>query len=439
MRRPNQHAAALVSKSAGFTLIEVLVSLAIMIIAFTGVLALIDASARVNKSEIDLSDTQQAVRGAFNSVLTLARESGSGGFAYSAAVIPVADNVTAAQSTNLIRDDTGAFVPVRPGTDVFAVRGVLTTTVSGMNTGAIPIPGGPPISYDPSTNLIQIPLLSAAGGALGTAASGNFSSSTSDPIIAALTSPTISATNKRFYILDDVTTASYSVFALHSPADCYFQSVKQANCSGSVDAVVFTGFPGPTDTAAARFDLSPASPPTLASATLGGVAEELVFFVRDDTTNPTNPHPTLMQGEMVDADATGPKYRLSPVAEDVEDLQVAYFIAPSADQPYNPIEDRSAAGADGWVPNAAAETLPNPSTFQDAFGASLLKGLRIAVVAKSANPDPTARGNRYALGTVDATGPSVENSGLAINTAVSTTIPYRRRLINIAFDLRNYN
>jgi prepilin-type N-terminal cleavage/methylation domain-containing protein len=432
----------------GFTLIEVLVSLAIIIVVFTGVLALIDNSARVNKSEIDTSDTQQAVRASFNQMLTFAREGASGGLAYTRAIVPLFDNATAG---NFITDNNGTAQPIRPGTDAFIVRGVLTTTVSGLNT--IAVQGGPPIGFDPSNPTqptISIAFQPAVTDALhqvgnyNTVATGyNFSGPT-DPIVAALTDPTIGANNKRFYVVSDPSTDTYSVFALHAKASCYAAGVVQAQCTSATDTLIFTGFRADQDAAAARFNLDPNNPPPLQFAALGGVAEEYVYFVRDSAD-----HPTLMLGRLVDVVGGIPHYRLEPVAEDIEDLQVSYFVAPTANQAYTAAENRASTGADLWVPNVSGEALPDPTTFLDPLAPyatdilkrrANLKGIRIAVVAKSANPDPTARGSRYAFGTLDSNNkPTVENSGATVNTAVSTTVPYRRRVINIAFDLRNYN
>jgi prepilin-type N-terminal cleavage/methylation domain-containing protein len=436
-------------RQSGFTLIEVLVSLVIIAVIFTGVLALIDRSARVNKSELDTSDAQQAVRASFNQMLTFAREGASGGISYTRAIVPLFDNAPAG---NFINDDNGTAQPIRPGTDAFLVRGVLTTTVSGLNT--IAVAGGPPIGFDPSASptqpTISVAFQPAVTDALhqisnfNTLATGyNFSGPT-DPIVVALTDSTIGATNKRFYVVSDPSTGTYSAFALRRPASCYSGGVVQAQCTSATDTLIFTGYRADADNAAGRFDLDSNNPPDMQFAALGGVAEEYVYFIRDSAS-----HPTLMQGRLVDMAGGIPRYHMEPVSEDIEDLQVSYYVTPTANQAYTAAENRTAPGADFWVPNVSGETMPDPQTFVDPLApyatdalkrTANLKGIRIAVVAKSANPDPSARGSRYAFGTLDGSGqPTIENSGATINTAVSTTIPYRRRVIDVSFDLRNYN
>lgn len=109
---------------AGFTLVELLVSLAVTAVLILGVLATFDFSARMNRVQMHVADMQQSLRVAQNEVVRLSRMAGRG-------VLPA--NL-AIQVTNNVAAGT-TLVPSKPtteileGTDVVRVRGVINSTV----------------------------------------------------------------------------------------------------------------------------------------------------------------------------------------------------------------------------------------------------------------------------------------------------------------------
>ena len=72
--RARAHASA-----GGFTLIEMIVVVLLLSVAMLGILAVFDASARINKSEQDVADAQGAVRYGVYQMTRAIRMAGSGG------------------------------------------------------------------------------------------------------------------------------------------------------------------------------------------------------------------------------------------------------------------------------------------------------------------------------------------------------------------------
>lgn len=109
------------SRDAGFTLVELLVSLAVTAVLILGVLATFDLSSRVNRVQMSVADLQQSMRVAQNEVVRLARMAGRGGLPANQAVL-LTNNV--ASGTKL--DSTMAASEVLEGTDIIRVRGVIS-------------------------------------------------------------------------------------------------------------------------------------------------------------------------------------------------------------------------------------------------------------------------------------------------------------------------
>ena len=125
--------------AAGFTLVEMIVVVLLLSVAMLGILAVFDASARINKSETDVADAQGAVRYGVYQMTRAIRMAGSGGLFVSQAVLnyrdpqlsgitvvnAIADSYDNVGNGTTVTDLQGRAVPVRPGTDMIEVRGVL--------------------------------------------------------------------------------------------------------------------------------------------------------------------------------------------------------------------------------------------------------------------------------------------------------------------------
>lgn len=106
---------------AGFTLVELLVSLAVTAVLILGVLATFDLSSRVNRVQMSVADLQQSMRVAQNEVVRLARMTGRGGLPANQALL-LTNNV--ASGAKLV--STMAATEILEDTDVVRVRGVIS-------------------------------------------------------------------------------------------------------------------------------------------------------------------------------------------------------------------------------------------------------------------------------------------------------------------------
>jgi len=112
------------SSQAGFTLVELLVSLAVTAVLILGILATFDLNNRVTHVQTNIADMQQSLRVAQDDMLRLARMAGRGGLPANMAVA-VTNNVAA--NTNLVTAVTST--RILEGTDVIRLRGVFNSSV----------------------------------------------------------------------------------------------------------------------------------------------------------------------------------------------------------------------------------------------------------------------------------------------------------------------
>jgi prepilin-type N-terminal cleavage/methylation domain-containing protein len=444
----------------GFTLVEMIIVVFLLAVAMLGILAVFDASARINKSESEVADAQGSVRFGIYQMTRAIRMAGTGGLFVTQAVLNAPDpnltgagkgmtlgsvngydNVTSATVTNLV----GTNFPVRDGTDMIEVRGVINSPLLGFDrttangcgvcTGVSPLtaktkPGddliGTHVNDDP-----QRPQFAAIDAF--TAGAVNFPMyvivSQNDSIHAAYPAP--SAQNpspvphypQPIYNVASLTTA---------PTLAGSQTFGNINFGDAV-AVQFNGeLPATNGTAAT---------PLTNWLRHAGVLEDLVFFI--DNTDPN--HPALAQGTR-----RGLAFDVVTLADDVEDMQIAYGVDTDANDQINrtvaasgadPDENVSTVvGQDEWVPNLPGDTVPasvathftvsdfvtNSGTADPAIHFPRLHAVMVSLVAKSKNSDPTYRAPN-ALGFV------IMNS---VQTPVSGQ--FRRRIQTIKINLRNY-
>ncbi|HEY6060820.1 MAG TPA: PilW family protein [Gemmatimonadales bacterium] len=461
----------------GFTLVEMIVVVFLLALAMLGILAVFDASARVNKSEQDVADAQGAVRYGVYQMTRAIRMSGSGGLFLTQAVLNAPDaqlagitlpsgtydNVpTGTKVTSLSGD-----VNVRPGTDMIEVRGVLNSplvafapaglgggdgcgtcdgastslnVIASGNTGAGFEPrsrglGGNPGAHHQDT---MYPIIDAFTAGASNAApmfvlvasSSNIHTGCSDPL-----------TGARAYIQP-----LYNVGVITAPT--------RLVASNTFGAVNFT------DAVAKELNNeNPAdggiSPHALPNNARAGILEDLLFFI--DNTDPN--HPALAQGTR-----RGAAFDVVTLADDVEDMQIAYGVDANGD---NAVRRTTVPGGtdtdvnvsnqqngDEWRPNVPGETRytaidfqsdPAPGTFPHTGPAPAahcprLHGVMISLVAKSRDPDPTYKAP-VALGV------RVMNSPVTINSPYPDTAQYpglpgeshfRRRVQMLKINLRNY-
>lgn len=475
--------------SAGFTLIEMIIVVFLLALAMLGILAVFDASARINKSEQDVADAQGAVRYGVYQMTRVIRMAGAGGLFVTQAVLNRPDpqlagitigstngydNVTGASVTNLGATN----VPVRNGTDIANVRGVFFSPLFGFDlssgcgpcsnaSGCGPCIGSAPVIVDAVTADPEIgqhfnddaanrPQFAAVDAYTAAASGGNpmlvIVVAGNDEVHAGCSTPFGPQRNSQ---------ATYNVGTLTAPT-----TLVSTGSFGNVDfsAGVALQFDNenPQDNGAALSGPGHQYPQAFNNVRRAGILDDVIFFI--DNTDPL--HPALAQGIR-----RGSQFDIVTLAEDVEDMQIAYGadILPAGAPPGDGAVTRQApvtatdtdtnystlAGGDEWVPNVPGETTPYTTlqfqsdaaagTFPHAGGQPAahcprLHGVMITLVAKSRDPDPTYKGPAsWGFRVMNTPG---SGSPFVPDTAVYTTGPtdphFRRRVQTLRINLRNY-
>jgi len=470
---------------AGFTLVEMIVVVLLLSIAMLGILAVFDASARINKSETDVADAQGAVRYGIYQMTSAIRMAGSGGLFVTQAILnhrdpqlpginltnsPDADSFDNVLTGTTVTNLQGTAVPVRPGTDMIEVRGVLSS---------------PLLAFDDSpANGCQSATTACVGAVvLDVVSTTNLGHVNNDPAqrpqFAAIDAYTAGATttNPMMVLVASNIDIHSGCSGVNGPQR-YPQPLYNVGVITQPTQLVLNQSFGTVDFGytAAGFQVIEydTEDPLISALTSGynfpsgiknplrtaGVLDDLLFFI--DNTDPV--HPGLAQGTR-----RGAAFDVVRIADDVEDMQIAYGVdllgngAIIRYSPPNPPTDpdpnvSTAPNDDDWVPNVTGEQILTPDQFQqDPLAASqnppfphggpqpaahcpLLHGVMISLVAKGHDPDPTykADGSRGFL---------VMNSPVSINppypdVAVYPTPPiephYRRRIQTLKINLRNY-
>jgi prepilin-type N-terminal cleavage/methylation domain-containing protein len=451
-------------RAAGFTLVEMIVVVFLLAIAMLGLLAVFDASTRINKSEQEVADAQGSVRYGIYQMTRVIRMAGAGGLYVTQAVLvgPDADlpgitappdgdydNVLGGQVTNL----AGAAVPIRPGTDVIEVRGVILSPLVGFDlaSGCGGCTGNAAVTVKPVTLIQHVnddaanrPQFSAIDSFTGGASAQNpmYVLVAGNDDVHAACSDAVPGGAQRY------PQPTYNVGVLKAPT-----SLVASGTFGNVD---FSDTRGREFATEDPGDAS-ADPSPIDNLRRAGILDDIVFFI--DNTDPY--HPVLAQGIR-----RGNRFDVVTIADDVEDMQVAYGVdgrygsdgvgldnavgrvVPVAGADTDPTASTQADG-DEWAPNVQDEIMyvtsdfqsqPQPVSWPHAGGVAhcpTLHGVMISLVAKSRDPDPTYR----AAGGASVLGIRTMNS--PPDTSLYPSPPesprYRRRIQTLKINLRNYS
>lgn len=127
------------TSTKGFTLVEALASLAVMVLISGGVLALATATNRIADTQFAQADLQQTARAAWSDMIRHLRMLGRGGLPATDAVHTWPDGLAVGVRTD-VQPNTGLFPgapdrgpDVLPYTDVLTVRGVFETPIYQIN------------------------------------------------------------------------------------------------------------------------------------------------------------------------------------------------------------------------------------------------------------------------------------------------------------------
>ena len=450
-------------RESGFTLVEMIVVTMLLAIAMVGLLAVFDASARINKNETDVADAQGAVRYGIYQMTRVIRMAGAGGLYVTQAILNHNDRglpgilPAGASYDNVagvtVTDTAGKVWPVRAGTDMIEVRGVILSPLIGFDqqtgcngcTGsqslnALPIVGNLLIGQHVNDDATNRPQFAAIDAYTATAAA--------EPMLV---------------IVEDGNTDLHTGCSDPNPDGVtrYPQALYNVGVISAQTQLVGSQTFGPVDfggTIGPRFNTELPSTtglgePAQAIAKIrrAGILDDFVFFITTDPAiDPNGLHPFLAQ-----ATRRGDAFEVVRLAEDVEDMQVAYgidgitgavpdnaitVIPPVAAGPNVDPNVSTAADGDEWVPNVTPEAAPADTDFQQqqpyvaghgggsfANHCPRLHGVMISLLAKAKDPDPTYRGP----------------SGQGVQIMNSTAAPlgpgtYRRRVQTLKVNLRNY-
>jgi prepilin-type N-terminal cleavage/methylation domain-containing protein len=447
------------ARTRGFSLVESLVTLAIVTILMVGLFTMLEHAGTISKQETNVADAQASGRSALYEVSKIVREARIGQLYYGNAILPYLDNALAG---NTLTDATGTPHRIREGTDSIEVRGAFynnpySFTVTNITCNNVACDSTNAnvmrIQIDQTCNLVpNITQISnyPAGGL---------------PVLASRTKPFYFAVATT--ALQPVTVGGntykvplYYVGRVDAVGNWYTNIVGDPLASPPI-LPSFSFYMDGLDVNAQKM-LASSTLSTMKNPYSGAVIDDVIFFVDDgipDAGTTNYSHPYLAQAILDPSTGT---YDIQPIAGDVEDFQIAYGIdsrgiavGSPRDRGVSPsVIDVTSAGADEWVMNASGEALTdmNPQTgppvTYDAFidssipstnndpklATPALKAVLLAVVVKSVDPDIGYSGAGY-------DGIQLFNS-VKSTTSVSLKVtpqrPYRRRVQQMAVSLRNY-
>ncbi len=469
--------------SRGFTLIEMIVVVFLLALAMLGLLSAFDASARINKNEQDVADAQSAVRYGVFQMTRAIRMAGSGGLYVTQAVLNHADpqlpgitvvNSVDANSYDNVEDGTkvtslngslnvNGDIPVRPGTDMIEVRGVINSPLLGFDqaSGCLPCDPSAGCATCVGTRTVSAPLITRLGHVNDDAGD----TTNQRPQFSQIDAYTAGVGANPMLVIvsfnDDIHTgcsqqigslmyptypqAPYNVGTITSPTSLVAsQSFGTVNFSDPI-AAQFSNTEMPAD------DGALVASQTMTNVRHAGILDDLIYFI--DNSDPR--HPALAQGTR-----RGNSFDVVTLADDVEDMQIAYGVDTDGNSAINrltafpptgadpELNVSNQAGGDEWVPNAPGAD--NPIThdarpyaasdfIEQANRCPRLHAVMISLVAKSHDPDPTYKAPS-ALGLVTM------NSPVTIAPPYPDTAQYpapgvktfRRRVQTLKINLRNY-
>jgi prepilin-type N-terminal cleavage/methylation domain-containing protein len=478
----------------GFSLLELLVSLVIMVVVILAMLTLFDRSSQMTKVENSVTDVQQNVRYGSYQLVRDVRMAGAGGIPASTSdgvtihQLGVSLNVGSSTVLNVAKylsnninstNGDGQFLGtthhIRAGTDILHVRGVVDEPVYDLGSSSLVISGATAtLTIQPCTKFTDS------------------------------TTPTTDACYP--YGKNDMSFFPAGV----SPQPVVGSLFTVSDAIGDVgialvsDASAVTGAKGTVATL--TLDLTNVYAvslnkggtfPGITTPTRGGILNDKIYFIDDGTAQgatcttakanlvPGPCHPQLVLATWVNGGANQfDNATITPIADDIEDLQVAYGMdfynmnctgsaptvacsgsagatvnSPAATQDsslsittastfasivngattnVDPSESATTLDSDEWIWNVGAshpvpgggQVEPTGGTFDWTTDLSLLRAVEVSVVGKGTNPDPKFK----SLGAFSW--PMMDS--LATFVSADNGLAYHRRQTTIRINLRNY-
>lgn len=418
---------------AAFTLIELMVALAVTMVVMLGVLAMFDLSNKLSRVQTHITDMQQSLRMAQYDMVRMARMAGRGGLsaALPGQALPLGTGISIRSNVpdgeHLLAADTSS-PEVLAGSDVLTLRGAFATPVYQVDytkaTFSVTGPGAPAPNDATGGSLLVCKKLEAGLEQDLSALEGLIQQAAAD------------ATKARKEALLLVSPASDTIYAVVQldPAGSSILASSPLCLPGS--AAVSVRFNSDrTDSLVTRYrTLYPAPvagnlPGGLTKVAYFSLLEEHRFYIRKDhaiegdaTSELT---PVLSRARVypgTDLPYGGDAANLrQDVADGILDLQLALGFDVNGDEQL--VEDAAAPESDEWLGNAAGE---DPIT-------GSLKALRISTLARTRRPD-----NKFAapdLERLEDHEYDLEEAADPVNG--ETARKYRRRTLQTIANLRN--
>src|SRR6266536_499543 len=421
----------------GMTLIEVLVSLAVLITVVAGLYTLLDRGNKLAKQETNVAEAQQSSRIGIYELSRQIRQARVGGLFFANAVLPVENNSAGGVSVN---DLSGIAHFTRKGTDVIEVRGILSGDKYYFASGDVTCAGS-----CATTTAATVTIHSTSTGGVSNFAPGSAPSliSRTRPFFFAVAAGANDVVNISG---TDYLVPEYIVGLVDTGGTWYTQT-----------ASTFTFTMNPQDSGAKKLNASNSTAPSIDKPFSGGMVDEVRFFVdegpADVSASNADTYPSLVEATF---DPGSGNYDIQPLVDEVEDFQVAYGVdgadASVHDKGVDPAKiDTSGSNKDEWVGNVANEvsttlalsstdpkfvpgfvdtTVPSGSS-DPALALPSLRSVWLSLVVKSTDPD-------FVYGGPGARGIQILDSTIK-NFSTATGRPYRRRLQSFAVSLRNYS
>lgn len=410
---PSRPATAVVPASrrpqAGYTLLEAIVGLGILLMVLFGVLTLFDFNNKLAKAQVNVAEMQQSLRVAQSGMVRNVRMSGRGGLppyraqtaGYDGKLLPegaalgVTNNVDA--GTEIGETDPE---PVREGTDILTVRGVLST---------------PLFQLDPA----------GGGNIQGAAAAGNGSLTIQAKSPTGVPQLSEEVVDQLQEIVDSGRPEALLLVSATSDDIQAVVELTGGNVSDTQATLTFqiTGGKHTED----YLKLSPNGefPSNLRTLAAVGILEEYRYYVRDVDPAPRLSRARVYPGTEAPYAGAGGNLR-ADIADNILDLQVALGI----DRDGNQQVDDTGDGADDWLFNSPEDS-PVDTTLWNQDGRPLYY-LRLSTLARTDRLD-----HRYVSPAIDAIEDHVYNEAEEPADADRIDRSYRRRLLETVVDLRN--
>lgn len=430
------------ARRGGFSLVELLVALAILVLILVGVLQLFDLHSRIARTQTNVADMQQSLRVSQNEMIKLVRMAGRGMLpaAHTTQTMPGADekllpNGISVEVLPNVTDGTQVGGnDVVPGTDVLIIRGVISSPIYLVDTvqtanfvlvdgNGDDIPESGVIKNIRSTPKVdRLPL---DGSPLKKAIED---SKAATPVLTPLV--LVSPVDNGIYAVVEIDPATSAWPAADYPGE--------SDPTGAWSADL--GFKASGGTRTVDYNkLSPKGAFPKALRTIAYIAplDEYRFYVREEYAIPADTSSELMPALSVARYFPGtnterPGDGSVDIADNILDLQVTLGIDLDQDGIINPEDDPADPENDEWLFNHASETTDldaTKATWQD----RLLYYLRVNTLARTDRPDLDFVSEPLdVIEDRDWSEPAVPAGDLARRERM-----HRRRLMQTTIDLRN--